>query len=266
MSDSVGFLGLGHLGLALATNLLDRGYTLRVHNRTASKAGPLVARGAVRVEAPVDAVTRGGVVVTVLWDDASVEQTASDAFLEELGPGGLHIAMTTVSPEGARRIAARHAAHGCLYLAAPVFGRPEAAAARELVVPISGAASARERGRPIVEALGAQSIHDFGEDAGAAVMVKLAGNFLIGTAARSLAEAVDVAGQQGVDPRALVDMLTTTLLSAPIYRSYGQRLLAGAPPMQGGIIAKDVDLFRRTATQVARPTPLADQLHEVVKG
>src|SRR5437588_5564457 len=87
MSEMIGFIGLGHLGLPLATNLLNAGYPLRVYNRTTSKAESLVAHGAQLVTRPVDAVTTGGIVVTIVWDGAALESVViSNGFLEHLEP------------------------------------------------------------------------------------------------------------------------------------------------------------------------------------
>src|SRR6202049_1977039 len=123
MSEMIGFIGLGHLGLPMATNLLNAGYSLLVYNRTASKAESLVAQGAQLVTRPVDAVTTGGIVVTIVWDDAALESVVmSNGFLEQLGQGGIHLAMSTVLPETARKLAAIHAQYGCAYVEAPIFG------------------------------------------------------------------------------------------------------------------------------------------------
>lgn len=266
MGETIGFIGLGDLGLAMATNLVDAGYSLSVYNRTASKAQSLVARGVPRAARPVDAVPPGGILVTVLWDDAALDSVvASDGFLERLGPGGIHISMSTVLPETARRLAALHEQQGSLYLEAPVFGRPEAAVARKLWIPTAGARSAKERVRPLLEAMGAQGIFDFGEAVGAATTVKLAGNLLIISAARSLAEALSMADKNGVDPKAVVDMLTTTLFAAPIYQSYGKMIAENtAPLMQGGIPLKDLGLFKRTAEKVLSPTPISSRLYDLL--
>src|SRR5437588_373076 len=122
MSETIGFIGLGQLGLPLATNLLHAGYALRVYNRTASKAESLVAQGAQLALRPVDAVTTGGIVASIVWDDAALESVVmSDGFLEHLGSGGLHLSMSTVLPETAKKLAALHAHHGSIYIEPPIF-------------------------------------------------------------------------------------------------------------------------------------------------
>ena len=267
MSETIGFIGLGHLGLPLATNLLHAGYPLRVYNRTASKAESLVAQGAQQATRPVDAVTSGGIVASIVWDDAALESVVmSDGFLGRLGPGGIHLSMSTVLPKTAKKLAAIHAQYDCAYVAAPIFGRPEAAVAKQLWIPFAGPQGAKERVRPILTAMGAQGIFDFGEEAGAATLVKLVGNFLITSAGYSLREALSMARNNGVDPIAVVDMLTHTLLPSPIYQSYGKRIAENTTPFsQNPIPLKDVGLFKKTAQQVESPTPIANLLHDLLK-
>jgi len=267
MSETIGFIGLGHLGLPMATNLLNAGYSLRVHNRTASKAKSLVAQGAQLVTRPVDAVTSGGIVVTIVWDDAALESVVmSHGFLEQLGPGGIHLSMSTVLPETAKKLAAMHAQHGSVYIEAPIFGRPEAAVAQKLWIPFAGPQRAKERVRPLLTAMGAQGIFDFGEEVGAATLVKLVGNFLIASAGYSLREALSMAQKNGVDPQAVVDMLTQTLFPAPIYQNYGKRIAENnAPFSQNAIPLKDVGLFKKTAQRVESPTPVASLLHDLLR-
>jgi 3-hydroxyisobutyrate dehydrogenase-like beta-hydroxyacid dehydrogenase len=267
MSDVIGFIGLGHLGLPLATNLLDAGYSLAVYNRTASKADSLVDRGAELVTRPVDAVTTGGIVATVVWDDAALESVVtSDGFLERLGPGGIHLSMTTVSPHTSKALAALHAEHGSAFIDAPIFGRPEAARARNLWIPFSGPQQAKERVRPVLTAMGGKGIFDFGEEVGAANIVKLVGNFLIASAGYSLKEALSMAERNRVDPNAAADMLTQTLFPAPIYQSYGARISENmAPFSQTAIPLKDVGLFRNAAHEVEVRTPVSDRVLDLLR-
>lgn len=266
MSEPIGFVGLGLLGLPMATNLADAGHSLSVYNRTASKADPLVARGARRAARPADAITSGGVVITALWDGAVLEAAVgSDGFLERLGAGGLHISTSTILPATSKRLAALHREHGCEFVEAPVFGRPEAAAAKQLWIPIAGPAAAKARARPVLEAMGAQGIFDFGETFGAALIVKLVGNFLISSAGRSMVEALTMAENAGVDPKAVVDMLTTTLFTAPIYKSYGKRIAEKGSLFSGSNIPeKDLGLFLETARPLE--TPIAGLMLELTVG
>jgi 3-hydroxyisobutyrate dehydrogenase-like beta-hydroxyacid dehydrogenase len=267
MSETIGFIGLGQLGFPMATNLLNAGYALRVYNRTASKAESLVAQGAQLATRPADAVMSGGIVASIVWDDAALESVVmSDGFLERLGPGGIHLSMSTVLPETSKKLAAIHTQHGSAYVEAPIFGRPEAAVAQQLWIPFAGPQQAKERVQPLLKAIGGQGIFDFGAEAGAATLVKLVGNFLITSAGHSVKEALSMAEKNGVDPKAVIDMLTQTLFTAPIYQSYGKRIAEGNAPFgQSAIPLKDVGLFKKTAQQVESPTPIASLLSDLMR-
>src|SRR2546421_11248479 len=109
--------------------------------------------------------------------------------------------MNTVLPGKSMKLAAIHAQYGCANVAAPTFARPAAAVAHQLWIPVAGPQSAKERIRPLLTAMGAQGIFDFGEEVGAATLVKLVGNFLIASAGYSMREALAMARNNGVDPK-----------------------------------------------------------------
>jgi 3-hydroxyisobutyrate dehydrogenase-like beta-hydroxyacid dehydrogenase len=131
---TLGFIGLGDMGLPIASNLLKAGFQLRVYNRSEQKAAPLIGAGAKSVDSPSGVVEAGGIVFTMLSDDAAVESIAvSNAdFLDRFAGGGIHISMSTIAPQTARDLAEQHAKKGVTYLAAPVIGRPDRAAAGSL--------------------------------------------------------------------------------------------------------------------------------------
>ncbi|MFC0330024.1 NAD(P)-dependent oxidoreductase [Paenibacillus sepulcri] len=267
MNETIGFIGLGNLGLPIAANLLRAGYSIAVYNRTASKAESLIAQGARLATRPVDAVTTGGIVATLVWDDAAVESIVmSEGFLEKLGQGGIHISMSTVSPETSRKLAAIHAQHGSVLIEAPIFGVAEAAVARQLLIPVAGPQNAQERVRPLLEAMGGQNIFDFGEVVGAATQVKLVGNFMIVSAVQTLREALSMVEKNGGDPKAVADMLTQTLFAAPIYKNYGRMIAEkkDAAFSQSRIPLKDVGIFKKTAEQVESPTPVSSLLYDLL--
>lgn len=242
---------------------MKAGYELKVYNRTTPKTEAFVALGAEAVDYPRDAATPEGIVITVVSDDAALESVVmSEGFLERLGSDGIHLSVSTVSPALAQKLAALHAEHGSVYVEAPVFGRPEAAAARELLICLAGPASAKTRVRPLLEAVG-QGIFDFGEEPGAALTVKLSGNFLIFSAAAAMSEALSLAQKNGVDPTKVIDMLTQTLFPAPVYQSYGKRIALDPEHVSSNWIAlKDVGLFKDLATQIGSEAQLASLLQE----
>ncbi len=258
--EAIGFLGLGDLGTPIAENLLASGEALTVWNRTSAKAAMLVTKGARHAATPAAAVQRGGVVFTILWDDASLEETvASPGFLEGLGTG-VHVSMTTVTPETSRRLAALHARHGSTLVEAPIFGGSAAAVARQLVVCLAGAPTAKVRVRPLLEKMGAAKIFDFGEEVGGGTTTKLIGNFMIIANFALLEEAFAVLKASGVDPKPTLEMLTTTFLATPGNQRYAGYLLSDKPRPTSGIPEKDIRLFRRFAAAVNQSTPLANEV------
>jgi 3-hydroxyisobutyrate dehydrogenase-like beta-hydroxyacid dehydrogenase len=265
MTKPIAFVGLGAMGSPMARNLLAAGYAVTVFNRSRARAEELLPLGAALAASPAASVAPGGIVVTMLANDAALEAVTlgEDGLAARLGPGGLHISMSTVSPETSRALARAHAQQGSRMLVAPVFGRPEAAAARKLWICVSGADEDKARARPILEALG-QGIHDFGAEVGAANVVKLSGNFLILAAVEALAEALAFAQKNGVARDALAGFFGETIFSCPIYQNYG-RILAQRRYEPAGfkleLGMKDVRLVRAVAEDAQIPMPLADLLH-----
>jgi len=266
MKETIGFVGLGGMGSAMAANLLRAGYPLRVWNRTPERAAPLIAEGARPAATPADAAATGGIVLTMVSDDQALEGVTRgpQGVLAGLGRGGVHLSMSTVSPALARRLAEEHRRHGAAYLAAPVFGKPEVAAARKLWILVAGDKQARERARPVLEALG-QAVYDFGDDAGSANVVKLCGNFLIGAAVEAMAEAFTLAQKHGVPRQQVQDFFSRTLFDCFVYRGYGELVAlekyepVGAKP---SLIRKDYGLVLEAANETLTPMPLAQLIHE----
>ena len=268
MSERIGFVGLGKLGTPMAANLLDSGYQLAVYNRTPGKSDSLRQRGAAVAANPVEVAEPGGVVISVLWDADAVETVVtSNGFLDRLGAGGIHVSMCTCLPESAKRLADLHARHRVRYVEAPVCGRPEAAVAKKLWVPMAGPQAAKDRIRPLLVAMGAQGIFDFGEEVGAATMVKLAGNFLLLSATRSLTEALGLIERTGGDMKAVLDMLTQTLFPSPIYQMYGKLVAEKVPtPSQSlEIPRKDLGLFEAVSQQHQFTAPVAHTLLSLLR-
>lgn len=266
MAETLGFIGLGNMGAAIAANLLKAKYDLRVWNRTAAKAEPLVEKGAVLVPRVSDVAQRGGIVLTMVADDHALDELClgPDSFVKGLGHGGLHVSMSTVAPATAERLAEQHAKHGVAYVASPVFGRPEAAAAAKLWICTSGAPAAKQRIQPILAAIG-QGVFDFGETVPSANVVKLCGNFLIASAIESLSEAFALAEKSGVDKKAVADMLGKTFLACPVYQGYGKQIAEERFEPAGFRMAlglKDIALAVQTATAKTMPMPVASLLRD----
>lgn len=263
MEETIGFVGLGNMGLPIARNLARAGYRLRVHNRTPAKAEPLLAVGGVAlVEHPAETAEPGGIVVTMLADDDAVEGVTAGAggLAHRLGPEGLHISMSTIAPTTSTRLAQL----GSGYLTAPVFGRPDRAASAELIVLCAGPAPARERARPLLEVIGS-TVHELGEDPASANAVKLAGNFLLMSAMEAMAEAFTFAEKHGAARKLVAEVLTATPLMANAYRGYGAAIADGAfsPPGFGlRLGAKDARLVLEAASRLNVPMPAANLVHD----
>jgi 3-hydroxyisobutyrate dehydrogenase-like beta-hydroxyacid dehydrogenase len=262
----VGFLGLGQMGAAIAANILKAGHDLQVWNRSPEKAEPLVGDGATLARTPREAAEGRDIVITMLADDAALEQVLSgdDGLIAGLGANALHVSMSTIAVATADAIAARHASRGQRFMSAPVFGRPEAAAAAKLFVLAGGGAAEVERARPILEAIG-QRVFEVGERPSAANLVKLCGNFSIMAAIETLGEAMALAEKGGVGKAKLLEVLTGTLFDAPVYRTYGQ-ILVNESFRPAGFAAplglKDLRLAGEAAYDTVTPMPLLSLLRD----
>lgn len=265
-TETIGFIGLGQMGTPLVSNLLADGYRVRVCNRTAEKARPLADKGALEAARPEDVVEHGAILMTCVSNDQALESIFRDhaGLFERLGPHGVHVSMSTVHPETSRRLAQRHAQQGGVYMAAPIMGRPDAVAARGQTFLVSGPSAAVARVRPILESLG-RKVFEFGGDAGAANVAKLAANFLIAASLESLAEAFTLTRKNGVDLASLHEMLTEMLFACPIYKNYGRQLLANEfqrPLFRLALGLKDLGLVSQLAFDSRTPMPLGSLLRD----
>jgi len=266
VNEQVGFIGLGAMGLPMAANLIAAGIAPAVWNRTAAKAEPLTSRGAKLAGSPGEAAAPGGIVITMLADDAAVESvvTGQNGIAARLGAGGIHVSMSTIAPATALKLAKYHADRGNVYVAAPVFGRPDNAAQRQLVVCAAGPAAAKQRVRPLLDAMG-RAVFDFGEEPGAANVAKLCGNFLIAAALEAMGEAFTMAEKSGVDRAQVAEMLGKTLFACPVYQRYGEMVAAKRHTPAGFKLPlglKDVELVLKTAGEARVPMPIAAVLRE----
>ncbi|MGO8740450.1 NAD(P)-dependent oxidoreductase [Rhodoblastus sp.] len=261
----VGFIGLGQMGVGMAANLLKAGHDVVVFNRTGAKAEPLVAQGA-QVAADVAAACRGEAVITMLADDEALRNVVfgSGGVVANLRQGAVHISSSTISVALAEELEAAHAAAGQRFVSAPVFGRPEAAAAGKLFVVAAGAPEILAELAPVFDALG-QRTFIVSEAPKTANLVKLSGNFLIAAVIESLGEAIALVSKAGVDRGQYVELLTSTLFGAPVYRTYGA-LIAERKFEPAGFAAtlgqKDIRLALSAAESLSVPLPLASLLRD----
>ena len=270
----VGLIGLGNMGSGMAANLLKSGHEVTVHNRTPSKAQKLVDQGA-RYAVQIADACHGDAVITMLADDNAVESvvfgdadasgagTSSSGVLGSLAKGAIHISSSTISIALSERLAQAHAGRGQGFVSAPVFGRPEAAAAAKLFIAAAGAPDAVDGSMPIFAAIG-QKTFRFGENPAHANLVKLSGNFLISSVIEALGEAMALVAKAGLDQHQYIDFLTSTLFNAPVYKTYGG-LIADKKFEPAGFAAplgfKDNRLVLAAAETLRVPLPLASLIY-----
>ena len=262
----IAFLGLGNMGGHMARHLLRAGHDITVWNRTLSKADELRAKGAKVGKSAGEAVKDAEAVVTMLADDHAVESAVlhSEGVLDHLPRGAVHISMSTISVALSQKLAEDHGKHGQQYIAAPVFGRPEAAEVGKLFVVAAGDNSAVERCKPLLELLG-QRVFVIGDKPEMANVVKLSGNFLIASVIESLGEAIALTRKYGIDPHDYVEFLTNSLFAAPIYKTYGG-IIAEEKYQPAGfklrLGLKDVRLALAAAEAVDAPLPFASVVRD----
>ena len=262
----VAFVGLGNMGAPMAANLLRAGHDLVVYNRTPDRARPLAAQGARVARSPREAAAGAEVLVTMLADDAAVETVmfGTEGALEGLARGAIHASMSTISPDLSRRLLAGHEARGQRYVAAPVFGRPEAAQAAKLWIVAGGPADVIERCRPLFDALG-QGVDVAGDDPPSANVVKIGGNFVLAAAIEAMGEAFALVRKYGLDPARFIEIVNGRLLRSPVYENYSKIIVAGRwePPgfkLRHGL--KDIRLALGAGDEVEAPLPLASLMRD----
>jgi 3-hydroxyisobutyrate dehydrogenase-like beta-hydroxyacid dehydrogenase len=260
----VGFIGLGNMGSAMAANLLKAGHEVAVYNRTASKADDLVKQGAHRATQIADAC-KGEAVLTMLADDPALESVVlgDGGVANNLSKGAIHISLSTISVALAQKLTAAHAERGQHFVSAPVFGRPEAAAIGKLFVTAAGEDEAVTKCLPLFDAIG-QKTFRFGTNPSHANLVKISGNFLISCVIESLAEALALVGKAGIDERQYLDFLTSSLFTAPVYKTYGT-IIVEKKYEPAGFVAplgfKDNRLTLAAGQDLKVPLPLASLIY-----
>jgi 3-hydroxyisobutyrate dehydrogenase-like beta-hydroxyacid dehydrogenase len=259
-----GFIGLGRMGSAMAANLVKAGHEVTVFNRSPEKSRSLLELGAHQAISIADACD-GEAVITMLADDAALAHVAltNEGIVGKLAKGAIHISMSSISVALSKELARAHAEAGQRFVAAPVFGRPEAAAAAKLFITTAGDPTAVEACRPLFGAMG-QKMISIGTEPAAANLVKLSGNFLLASAIEALGEAIALVGKAGVDAHAFVDLLTSTIFPAPAYKTYGD-LIAENKFQPASFAAplgfKDIRLTLAAAESLRVPMPLGSLLH-----
>jgi 3-hydroxyisobutyrate dehydrogenase-like beta-hydroxyacid dehydrogenase len=261
----LGFIGLGRMGAAMAANLVRAGHEVSVFNRSPGSSGPLIELGAHEAASVADACNADAVITMLADDDAAADVALKDrGLIAHLPKGAIHISMSTISVALSKRLAQRHAHAGQRYVAAPVFGRPDMAAAGKLYIVAAGDPATIDACQPLFRAMGQKTIPISAEPS-AANLVKLSGNFLMASAIEALGESIALVGKAGIDRRAYVELLTSTVFDAPAYKTYGALIAQGKfepAAFAAPLGYKDIRLALAAAESLRVPMPLASLLHD----
>ncbi len=249
----VGVIGLGAMGCAMARNLVAAGHRVRAWNRS----GDAGLDGVERVGTPVEAL-QADVVVTMLADDAAIRDVVlPPGVLARARTGSVHVVMSTISVDLARKLAHAHAAAAIGFVGAPVLGRPDVAAAGQLNVLVAGEAAAIEKAQPVFDAVGKRS-WVLGSEPHQAYAAKIAANMMITMAIEAMAEALVLIDGNGVAPETFLELILGTLFAGRAYESYGAKILAGddEPGFRMRLGLKDLDLARAAEAATGRDLPM----------
>jgi len=260
-----GFIGLGRMGSAMAANLLKAGHEVTVFNRSPEKRRPLLELGAREAGTVADAC-RGELVVTMLADDAAVVDVAfpNGGIVSVLPKGAIHLSMSTISVALSKKLTEVHAQAAQQFVAAPVFGRPDMAAAAKLYIVAAGNPTAVKTCQPLLDVLG-QKTFPIGSAPASANLVKLSGNFLLAAAIEALGEAIALVGKADIDRQVFVDLLTSSVFNTPAYKTYGGLIAESRfePALFAAPLGfKDIKLALAAAEALRVPMPLGSLLHD----
>jgi 3-hydroxyisobutyrate dehydrogenase-like beta-hydroxyacid dehydrogenase len=261
----IGFIGLGRMGAAMAANLVKAGHDVSVFNRSPGRGAGLLELGAHEAANLAEACA-GDAVITMLADDdaASAIALGNGGLIAHLPKGAIHLSMSTISVALSKSLAQAHAKAGQRYAAAPVFGRPDMAAAAKLFIVAAGDPATLDECQPLFRAMG-QNTFPIGAEPWAANLVKLSGNFLMASAIEALGEAVALIGKAGIDRRAYIELLTSSIFNVPAYKTYGSLIAQGKfepAAFAAPLGYKDIRLALAAAESLRVPMPLASLLHD----
>ena len=261
----IAFIGLGRMGSGMARNLLRAGHQVTTYNRTRQKAEALEKEGAHVADSPTAACRGAEAAITMLADDQTVEEMVfgDSGIAAGLESNAVHISTSTISTTFARRLATEHRQRGQAYVSAPVFGRPDAAEAKKLLIVTAGDPQVIERCRPLFDAMG-RATFVAGTEPWQANAVKLCGNFMIASMIETFGEAFAVLRKSNVDPPFFLEVMNA-LFGSAVYANYGGTIAnEDFEPAGFGLKLglKDIRLMLQTAEERAAPMPLASLIRD----
>lgn len=261
----IAFIGLGTMGLAMASNLVKAGYEVVVWNRSPDPVQTLVKRGASAADSAIAAVKGADILISMLANDEAVNRVISESLLAELAKKrAIHINMATVSVELAKQQAAQHKKYQVGYISAPVLGRVDVAKAAQLNILAAGNQDDLQKVQTILDTLGQKTWY-FGEDPAQANVVKIAANFMIMCVIESLGESFALVENYHVRKQDFLDMLTHTLFTAPVYKNYGRIICEEAFTPAGFKLTlglKDTHLALEASNNAHVPLPFASIIRD----
>jgi 3-hydroxyisobutyrate dehydrogenase-like beta-hydroxyacid dehydrogenase len=259
----VAFFGAGNMGEPMALNLLRAGHEVVVYNRTREKGAPLETAGARIADSPAAAANGVDAAITMLANDQAVRETMLDAAISALPAAAVHMCTSTISVAFSKELAAAHAERGQGYIATPVLGRPEAAAAKQLWVMAAGPKDQLERCRPLMDAIG-RGVSIMGEEPWQANLIKIAANFMLASMLEAMAESSALVRKSGMEVHAFVEVLNA-LFNSPVYANYGKIIADRRFDPAGFRLTlglKDVTLALEAAGGEHVPMPLASLIRD----
>jgi len=263
VEERIGFIGLGRMGAAMASNLVQAGCEVKSYVRRPERTKQLAALG---LEASTDIASLFNceIVISMLPDDAAIREVmfgrdprvSLDGLASGLMPGAIHLSMSTISTAASTAIELEHAKLDQGYVAAPVFGNPDAAQARQLYIVAAGGGYYIERCQPIFDILG-QRTFVVGHEAASANLIKLAGNALTAATLEMLGEIITLMRKRGGDAEQFMEILTGTMYGGRVHQIYGGKITAQRyePGFVLPLALKDVRLALAEAEAAGVPMP-----------
>ncbi|MBI3010414.1 MAG: NAD(P)-dependent oxidoreductase [Candidatus Omnitrophica bacterium] len=265
MATKIGFLGLGTMGMPMASNLAQAGFALVVWNRTSNKVMPLVKLGAKAGKGPAQVAAEVDVVITMVSEPKDVEEIVlgPDGVADGLRSGSILIDMSTVSPVTSRKLAAAVAAKQAEFLDAPVVGSKAPATEGALVILVGGLPQTLERAKPVLAAMGKTIIYAGGVGMGSSL--KLATNLMLAHLAAGFSEALLLIRRAGLDPARYLEVLEASTFRSPWYQSKGVGMVKGdfSPHFALKHMRKDLRLMNQLAIELSTKLPITQAIEQL---
>ncbi len=260
----VGFIGVGRMGHVMVRNLLQAGHRVRVWDVSTAAMESIVKHGAAMAQSVTEAV-RGDAVVSMLPTDEVMRGVFLEtSFLQSIGSSSVHVNMATASVQCANDLAAAHAKHGVAYVSAPVFGRPEMAAERDLNIMAAGDPAAIDRVQPLFDAMGKKTWR-LGTVPSQSNVAKIAGNLMVACVLELMGEAAALARAYKMQPADLLNVVVSSIFDVPVYRIYAQLIGSGQfepPGFDLRLGLKDAKLALAAGEEANVPLPFASVLRD----